>query len=72
VPHRACEPGGWRPGRPAAWPFSLAAWTALWGIPGAFHAVPTTACIDMVLAEFQGTRPIAILLWRHRDLGKAS
>ena len=47
---------------------SLAAWAALWGIPGAFLAVPITACIAMVLAEFKGTRPIAILMSRHGSL----
>jgi predicted PurR-regulated permease PerM len=41
---------------------SLATWSALWGISGAFLAVPLTACIAMVLAEFEGTRPIAVLL----------
>jgi predicted PurR-regulated permease PerM len=41
---------------------SLATWSALWGISGAFLAVPLTACIAMVLAEFRGTRPIAVLL----------
>ncbi len=41
---------------------SLAAWTALWGLAGAFLAVPLTACIAMVLAEFKGTRPVAVLL----------
>lgn len=41
---------------------SLATWSALWGISGAFLAVPLTACIAMVLAEFKGTRPIAVLL----------
>ena len=44
---------------------SLAAWSALWGIPGAFLAVPITACITMVLAEFKASRPIAILMSRH-------
>lgn len=48
---------------------SLAGWSALWGIPGAFLAVPLTACIAMVLAEFEGTRPIAILLSRTGELG---
>jgi len=42
--------------------FSLAAWSALWGVSGAFLAVPVTACIVMVLAEFASTRPIAVLL----------
>ncbi|AKC86756.1 AI-2E family transporter [Pseudoxanthomonas suwonensis] len=40
----------------------LTVWTALWGVPGAFLAVPVTASIVMVLAEFQGSRPIAVLL----------
>jgi len=41
---------------------SLTVWTALWGMPGAFLAVPVTASIVMLLAEFDGTRPIAVLL----------
>jgi predicted PurR-regulated permease PerM len=41
---------------------SLTVWTALWGIPGAFLAVPVTASIAMVLAEFDGSRPIAVML----------
>jgi AI-2 transport protein TqsA len=48
---------------------SLAGWGALWGVPGAFLAVPLTACIAMVLAEFPGTRPIAILLSKSGQLG---
>jgi predicted PurR-regulated permease PerM len=48
---------------------SLAGWSALWGAPGAFLAVPLTACIAMVLAEFNGTRPIAILLSKTGHLG---
>ena len=34
---------------------SLTVWTALWGIPGSFLAVPVTASIAMVLAEFEGS-----------------
>ncbi len=41
---------------------SLAVWSALWGIPGALLAVPITAIIVIVLSEFDGTRPIAVLL----------
>ena len=41
---------------------SLAAWSALWGIPGAFLAVPITAIVTIVLSEFPGTRPLAVLL----------
>jgi len=43
---------------------SLAVWSALWGIPGAFLAVLITAIIGIVLSEFAGTRPIAVLLSR--------
>ena len=41
---------------------SLAAWSALWGIPGAFLAVPITAIMVIVFSTFAGTRPIAVLL----------
>jgi predicted PurR-regulated permease PerM len=41
---------------------SLAVWSELWGVPGAFLAVPITAMLMVVLAEFPGTRPIAVLL----------
>ncbi|HRP30208.1 MAG TPA: AI-2E family transporter [Burkholderiaceae bacterium] len=43
---------------------SLAVWSQLWGIPGAFLAVPITAILAIVLSEFAGTRPIAVLLSR--------
>ena len=41
---------------------SLTIWTSLWGVAGAFLAVPITAIMAIVLSEFAGTRPIAILL----------
>jgi len=43
---------------------SLAVWSELWGVPGAFLAVPITAILTIVLSEFPGTRPIAVLLSR--------
>ena len=43
---------------------SLTVWSALWGLAGAFLAVPVTAAIVIVLSEFRGSRPIAILLSR--------
>jgi AI-2 transport protein TqsA len=43
---------------------SLAVWSELWGVPGAFLAVPITAILTIVLSEFSGTRPIAVLLSR--------
>jgi AI-2 transport protein TqsA len=47
---------------------SLAVWSALWGIAGAFLAVPMTACMALVFAEFDGTRPIAVLLSKNGRL----
>ena len=41
---------------------SLAVWSELWGVPGAFLAVPITAIMTIVFCEFSGTRPIAVLL----------
>jgi predicted PurR-regulated permease PerM len=41
---------------------SLALWSELWGIPGAFLAVPITAIATIVFSEFPGTRPLAVLL----------
>jgi predicted PurR-regulated permease PerM len=47
---------------------SLAIWSELWGVPGAFLAVPITAILVIVLSEFPGTRPIAVLLSRNGRL----
>jgi predicted PurR-regulated permease PerM len=47
---------------------SLAVWSELWGVPGAFLAVPITAILTIVLSEFPGTRPIAVLLSRNGRL----
>lgn len=41
---------------------SLTVWSGLWGIAGAFLAVPVTAIMVIVFSEFPGTRPVAILL----------
>ena len=40
---------------------SLAVWVALWGVPGAFLAVPITAMLTIIFSEFPGTRPFAVL-----------
>ena len=47
---------------------SLAVWSGLWGIPGAFLAVPITAIMAIVFSEFPGTRPIAVLLSRNGQI----
>lgn len=47
---------------------SLTVWSALWGVAGAFLAVPITAILAIVFSEFAGTRPIAVLLSRNGEL----
>lgn len=51
---------------------SLAAWSALWGVVGAFLCVPITVVMLIVFAEFEATRPLAILLSEngHIDAGR--
>lgn len=41
---------------------ALAVWTSLWGMTGAVLAVPLTAMVAIILAEFDGTRFISVLL----------
>lgn len=41
---------------------SLAVWGALWGFAGMLLAVPITVTIMIILAQFESTRPIAVLL----------
>lgn len=41
---------------------SLSVWAALWGIPGAILAVPMTSVLVIILASFESTKFIAILL----------
>ncbi len=41
---------------------SLSVWAALWGIAGAILAVPMTAVLVIILASFEATKFIAILL----------
>jgi len=41
---------------------SLTVWGSLWGIAGAFLAVPITSALVIVFSEFRGTRPIAVLM----------
>ncbi len=40
----------------------LALWGALWGLPGMFLSTPLTVTVITILAQFQGSRWIAILL----------
>jgi len=41
---------------------SLVFWTLVWGIPGAFLAVPITAAIKLILNQLEPTRPLAEIL----------
>lgn len=41
---------------------SLATWSALWGLTGAFLCVPLTVIMLIIFSEFETTRPLAILL----------
>lgn len=41
---------------------ALSVWSAIWGLTGAFLAAPLTVMLMIVLAQFHGTRWIAILL----------
>lgn len=43
---------------------SLAFWSALWGIPGAFLAVPIMVAIKVTCTHIPSARPLAILLSR--------
>jgi predicted PurR-regulated permease PerM len=40
----------------------MAIWSAIWGVPGAFLAVPITVSVIIIFSEFEMTRPVAILL----------
>lgn len=46
---------------------SLALWGALWGVPGMFLSTPLTVAGMLILAQFEGSRWIAILLSEDGD-----
>jgi len=47
---------------------SLTVWASLWGVAGAIVAIPITAVLMIVLSEFEGARPIVVLLSRNGSL----
>lgn len=49
---------------PLAVLLALLLWTAIWGLAGTVLAVPLTSILMIVLAEFDATRPVAILAMR--------
>lgn len=49
---------------------SLTVWSSLWGVAGAVVSIPLTAVIVIVMSEFSGTRPIALLLSQSGDIAE--
>ncbi|HWA62166.1 MAG TPA: AI-2E family transporter [Caulobacteraceae bacterium] len=49
---------------------SLAFWGAIWGLPGMFLSTPLTVLAMVVLAQFDGSRWIAVLLSADGDLDR--
>ena len=41
---------------------ALAFWSVIWGLPGAFLSTPLTTVMMVILAQFPGTRWVAVLL----------
>ena len=41
---------------------SLALWGTVWGIPGAILCVPITVLFAIIFSNFEGTRPVAVML----------
>lgn len=41
---------------------SLVVWSTIWGVAGAILSVPIMAILVIILSEFAGTRPIAVLM----------
>jgi predicted PurR-regulated permease PerM len=53
---------------------SLAFWGALWGLPGMFLSTPLTVLVMLILAQFEGSRWLAVMLSADGEpdrLGKA-
>lgn len=41
---------------------SLVVWSTIWGVAGAILSVPIMAILVIILSEFEGTRPLAVLM----------
>lgn len=48
--------------------FCLFLWGTIWGVTGMFLAVPLTAMLLIILAQFRATRPLSILLSKTGDV----
>ena len=51
---------------------ALAFWSAIWGLPGAFLSTPLTTVMMVILAQFHGTRWVAVLLSADGDPGPSN
>lgn len=49
---------------------SLVMWGVIWGISGMLLSVPITVIMIIIMAEFPGTKPFAVLLSRRGNLNK--
>jgi len=49
---------------------ALAFWSVIWGLPGAFLSTPLTTVTMVILAQFAGTRWIAVMLSADGDPGQ--
>ena len=49
---------------------TLAVWGVIWGISGMLLSVPITVILIIIMSEFPGTRPFAILLSQRGNLNK--
>jgi predicted PurR-regulated permease PerM len=49
---------------------TLAIWGVIWGISGMLLSVPITVILIIIMSEFPGTRPFAILLSQKGSLNK--
>ncbi len=49
---------------------ALTVWSSLWGAAGAVFSVPIAAIMVVVFAEFDRTRPIAVLMSRDGDIAR--
>lgn len=47
---------------------SLVIWGAIWGVVGMFLSVPITVMLIIIFAQFESTKPVAILLSENGDL----
>jgi len=49
---------------------ALAFWGAIWGIPGMFLSTPLTVMLMVILAQFEGTHWVAVILSADGDPGR--